>query len=53
MYLTAYMLVLAIVNLLFTCAYAATGQNRMAIATGATTAFCGLAAIVSLAGLPS
>ena len=52
-YLAAYALVMAIVNFMFTCAYHATGQNRMAVATGATTAGCCLAALVSLVGLPS
>ena len=50
---TAYMLLLAIVNFLFTCGYLTMGSHKMAIGTAATAAFCGLAAIVSLAGIPS
>ena len=52
-YLTAYALLLAVVNFLFTCAYSTMGSHRMAIATGATTAGCALAALVSSIGLPS
>jgi hypothetical protein len=52
-YLTAYMCLLAIVNFLFTCAYQAMGNHKMALATGATTSGCFLAALVSLTALPS
>jgi len=51
-YFVAYMLLLAIVNFLFTCAYLTMGSNRMALATGATMTGCALTAAVSL-GLPS
>jgi hypothetical protein len=53
MYFTAYMLVLAIVNFVFTCTYVAMGANRMAIATGATMTGCAATALVSLMGFPS
>jgi len=50
-YVVAYMTLLAIVNFLFTCGYATTGAHKMAIASGATTAFCALGAIVGLGWL--
>jgi hypothetical protein len=53
MYLTGYMLVCAIVNFMFSCAYRAIGNNKLAIATGVTTAGSFLAAIVSLVAFPS
>jgi hypothetical protein len=52
-YFTAYMFLLAIVNFLFTCAYSTMGSHKMAIATGATTACCCLAALVWLTNFPS
>jgi hypothetical protein len=52
-YFTAYVFLLAIVNFMFTCGYSAMGSHKLAIATGATTAGCCFAGLVSLIGLPS
>ena len=51
-YATGYVCALTIFNCFFTCAYHTVGNHRMAIATGATTAGCFLAALVMLVALP-
>jgi len=52
-YFTAYMFLLAIINLVFTCTYLTMGSSKLAMATGATMAGCCLAALASLSGFLS